>query len=113
MASIAIEQPGHRRRGDAVREAKRVALVLAGLAVFWGLWEAYRWIGERAGITWPFTVDETNMPHVHEMLSALTKPLQPGGPTLLHYEWQWALFTGKEALVGFVLGGAIGFALAV
>jgi NitT/TauT family transport system permease protein len=113
VAAIAIEQPGRARGADAIRGAKRVALVLAGLAVFWGLWEAYRWIGERAGITWPFTVDETNMPHIHEMLSALTKPLQPGGPTLLHYEWHWALFTGKEALTGFVLGGVIGFALAV
>jgi NitT/TauT family transport system permease protein len=113
VAAIAIEQPGRARGADAIRVAKRVALVLAGLAVFWGLWEAYRWIGERAGITWPFTVDETNMPHIHEMLSVLTKPLQPGGPTLLHYEWHWALFTGKEALTGFVLGGLIGFALAV
>ncbi len=113
MAAIAIEQPGRARGADAIRGAKRVALVLAGLAVFWGLWEAYRWIGERAGITWPFAVNETNMPHIHEMLSVLTKPLQPGGPTLLHYEWHWALFTGKEALVGFVLGGVIGFALAV
>ncbi|HEY8844383.1 MAG TPA: ABC transporter permease [Gaiellaceae bacterium] len=113
MAAIAIEQPGRTRGADAIRGAKRVALVLAGLAVFWGLWEAYRWIGERAGITWPFTVDQTNMPHIYEMLSVLTKPLQPGGPTLLHYEWHWALFTGKEALTGFLLGGAIGFALAV
>lgn len=113
MAAIAIEQPGQTRGADAVRGAKRVALVLAGLAAFWGLWEAYRWIGERLGITWPFTVDETNMPHIHEMLTVLTKPLQPGGPTLLHYEWDWALFTGKEALIGFLLGGAIGFALAV
>jgi NitT/TauT family transport system permease protein len=113
MAAITIEQPGQTRGADAVRGAKRVALVLAGLAAFWGLWEAYRWIGERLGITWPFTVDETNMPHIHEMLSVLTKPLQPGGPTLLHYELHWALFTGKEALIGFLLGGAIGFALAV
>ncbi|MDQ2981840.1 MAG: ABC transporter permease [Actinomycetota bacterium] len=113
MASIAIEQPRQTRVGDAVRGAKRAGLVLAGLAAFWGLWEAYRWIGERVGITWPFTVDETNMPHIHEMLSALTKSLQPGGPTLLNYEWHWALFTGKEALVGFLLGGVIGFALAV
>jgi NitT/TauT family transport system permease protein len=113
MATIAVEQPRQTRGADTVRGAKRVALVLVGIAVFWGLWEAYRWIGERLGITWPFTVDETNMPHIHEMLSALTKPLQPGGPTLLHYEWHWALFTAKEALVGFVLGGAIGFGLAV
>jgi NitT/TauT family transport system permease protein len=113
VAAIAIEQPGRARGADAIRGAQRVALVLAGLAVFWGLWEAYRWIGERAGITWPFPVNETNMPHIHEMLSVLTKPLQPGGPTLLHYEWHWALFTAKEALTGFLLGGAIGFALAV
>jgi NitT/TauT family transport system permease protein len=113
VAAIAIEQPGRARGADAILGAKRVALVLAGLAVFWGLWEAYRWIGERAGITWPFAVNETNMPHIHEMLSVLTKPLQPGGPTLLHYEWHWALFTAKEALTGFVLGGVIGFALAV
>jgi NitT/TauT family transport system permease protein len=113
MAAIAIEQPEQTRGADAVRGARRVALVLAGLAAFWGLWEAYRWIGERLGITWPFTVDETNMPHIHEMLTVLTKPLQPGGPTLLHYEWDWALFTGKEALIGFLLGGVIGFALAV
>ena len=113
MATIAIEQPRQRRSADAARGAKRVGLVLVGLAVFWGLWEAYRWIGERLGITWPFTVDETTMPHIHEMLGALTKSLQPGGPTLLHYEWHWALFTGKEALVGFLLGGAIGFALAI
>jgi NitT/TauT family transport system permease protein len=113
VAAIAIEQPGRARSADAIRGAKRIALVLAGLAVFWGLWEAYRWIGERVGITWPFPVDETNMPHIHEMLSVLTKPLQPGGPTLLHYEWHWALFTAKEALTGFLLGGTIGFALAV
>jgi NitT/TauT family transport system permease protein len=113
MASIAVEQPGRARVDSAARGARRVALVLVGLAVFWGLWEAYRWIGIRAGITWPFTVDETNMPHIHDMLGALTEPLQPGGPTLLHYEWHWALFTAKEALVGFVLGGAIGFGLAV
>jgi NitT/TauT family transport system permease protein len=113
MATIAIEQPRQRRGADAVRGAKRVGLVLLGLLVFWGLWEGYRFVGERAGITWPFTVDEVNMPHIHEMLRAFTKPLQPGGPVLLHYEWHWALFTGKEALVGFVLGGLIGFGLAV
>jgi NitT/TauT family transport system permease protein len=113
VATVAIEQPQRPRGAHTARGAKRVALVIVGLAFFWGIWEAYRWIGERLGITWPFPVNETTMPHIHEMLSVLTEPLQPGGPTLLHYEWHWALFTGKEALVGFVLGGVIGFALAV
>jgi NitT/TauT family transport system permease protein len=47
------------------------------------------------------------------MLHAFTQPLQPGGPPLIQLEWHWALFTMKEALLGFVLGGLIGFALAV
>jgi NitT/TauT family transport system permease protein len=113
MASIAMEQPRRARVGEAVRGARRAGLVVAGLAAFWGLWEAYRWIGETAGITWPFRVDETNMPHIHDMLNAFTEPLQPGGPPLIQQEWHWALFTGKEALLGFALGGVIGFALAV
>jgi NitT/TauT family transport system permease protein len=96
-----------------VHGAKRVGLVLLGLAAFWALWEAYRWFGETVGITWPFRVDATNMPHIHDMLNALTEPLQPGGPILLEQEWHWALFTAKEALLGFVLGGLIGFGLAV
>jgi NitT/TauT family transport system permease protein len=53
------------------------------------------------------------MPHIHDMLNALTKPLQPGGPPLIQQEWHWALFTGKEALLGFALGGVIGFGIAV
>jgi NitT/TauT family transport system permease protein len=113
MASIAMEQPGRARLGEAARGAKRVGLVLAGLTVFWGLWEAYRWFGESVGITWPFRVDATNMPHIHDMLNALTKPLQPGGPPLIQQEWHWALFTGKEAVLGFALGGVIGFGIAV
>jgi NitT/TauT family transport system permease protein len=113
MASIAMEQPGRARVGEAARGAKRLGLLLAGLAAFWGLWEAYRWFGESVGITWPFRVDATNMPHIHDMVNALTKPLQPGGPPLIQEEWHWALFTGKEALLGFALGGLVGFGLAV
>jgi NitT/TauT family transport system permease protein len=113
MASIAMEQPGRARIGEAARGAKRVGLIAAGLAAFWGLWEAYRWFGETVGIAWPFRVDATNMPHIHDMLHALTQPLQPGGPPLIQEEWHWALFTGKEALLGFALGGLVGFALAV
>jgi NitT/TauT family transport system permease protein len=112
MASIAVEQPGGPRAG-AAHGARQVALVVAGIAVFWAFWEGYRWVGERAGITWPFTVDGTNMPHIHDMLHAFTQPLQPGGPPLIQLEWHWALFTAKEALLGFVLGGVIGFVLAV
>jgi NitT/TauT family transport system permease protein len=112
MASIAVEQP-RRARVEAARGATRAGLIVAGLAAFWGLWEGYRWLGERIGITWPFPVDGTTMPHIHDMVAALFKPLQPGGPLLIEHEWHWALFTGREALLGFAIGGLVGFALAV
>ena len=112
MASIAVDRTTTPGIG-AVHGARRVGLVVAGIAVFWALWEAYRWFGETAGITWPFPVNATTMPHIHDMLRAFTESLQPGGPPLVQEEWHWALFTAKEALLGFVLGGAIGFGLAV
>jgi NitT/TauT family transport system permease protein len=112
MASVAVDRTTTPRIG-AIHGLRRVALVVAGIAVFWALWEAYLWLGKTLGITWPFPVNETNMPHIHEMLNALTKPLQPGGPPLIQLEWHWALFTMKEALLGFVIGGLVGFGLAV
>jgi NitT/TauT family transport system permease protein len=112
MASVAVDRTTTPRIG-AIHGLRRVALVVTGIAVFWGLWEAYLWLGKTVGITWPFPVNETTMPHIHEMLNALTKPLQPGGPPLIQLEWHWALFTMKEALLGFVIGGLVGFGLAV
>jgi NitT/TauT family transport system permease protein len=112
MASIAVDRTTTPRIG-AIHGLRRVGLVVAGIAVFWALWESYRWFGETVGITWPFTVDATNMPHIHDMLHALTEPLQPGGPPLIQLEWHWALFTAKEAFLGFVIGGLVGFGLAV
>ena len=112
MASIAVDRTTTPRIG-AIHGLRRVGLVVAGIAVFWALWEGYRWFGETVGITWPFTVDATNMPHIHDMLHALTEPLQPGGPPLIQLEWHWALFTAKEAFLGFVIGGLVGFGLAV
>ncbi len=112
MASVAVDRTTTPRI-EAVRGAKRVGLVVVGVAVFWALWEAYRWFGETVGITWPFPVDATTMPHIHDMLNTLTKPLQPDGPPLIQLEWHWALFTAKEALLGFAIGGTVGFVLAV
>jgi NitT/TauT family transport system permease protein len=112
MASIAVDRTTTPRIG-AIHGLRRVGLVAAGIAVFWALWEGYRWFGETVGITWPFPVNAINMPHIHDMLHAFTLPLQPGGPPLAQLEWHWALFTAKEALLGFVLGGLVGFGLAV
>jgi NitT/TauT family transport system permease protein len=112
MSAIAIERPGGVRIGIG-KAALRVVTLVVGLAVLWGLWEGYRWLGIRNHWTWPFLVNDTNMPHIHKILQAFGEPLQPDGPPLRHYLFHWALFTAKEALAGFALGAGIGFLLAI
>ena len=113
MSAIAVERPRAARAATARSGALGVVRLVVGVAALWGLWEGYRWLGIRGHWTWPFTVDDTTMPHIHRIFAAFDKPLQPEGPPLRHYEWHYALFTGKEALAGFGLGASIGFALAV
>jgi NitT/TauT family transport system permease protein len=90
---------------------RRIALGLLVLAVLWGFWESYRWTWIRFGLTKPFVVDETTMPHLHDIVGALFDRTQSNGPLLIDYLFHAALFTGKEAIVGFALGATIGFLL--
>jgi NitT/TauT family transport system permease protein len=112
MSAIAVE-PSRGGVSALQRIAMRALLLPVGLAVLWGLWEGYRWLGIRGNWTWPFTVNDTNMPHISTIWHAFGQPLQPDGPPLRHYLWHYSLFTGKEALAGFALGALIGFLLAV
>ena len=96
-----------------MRTAGRALLFVLVLAVLWGLWEGYRWVGIKAGITRPFPVNDTTMPHIHEIFAQLFQPSRANGPMLIHVLLNSALFTAKEAATGFLLGAIIGFALAV
>jgi NitT/TauT family transport system permease protein len=95
--------------GFLVRAAATIAVLLALV----GLWELYRWIWTTTKWTWPFVVDSSSMPHVWTILKAFDQPAQVNQPPLVHQLWHAALFTGKEALVGFALGAIIGFAIGV
>lgn len=84
------------------------------LGVLWCLWEGYRWLWITAGWNWPFTVDSTTMPHIHDVLRALfRRPTSGVGDILLVQLLRAALFTAKEAAVGFALGASFGFLLGV
>jgi NitT/TauT family transport system permease protein len=113
MSAIAAEPSRRGIAGALPRVAARAVILPIGLLLLGCLWEGYRWLGIREQWTWPFTVNDTNMPHLNTIWNAFGQPLQPDGPPLRHYLWHWALFTGKEALAGFVLGAVIGFLLAV
>ena len=109
MTSVAVE-PRPARIVPALGRLATYALVVAAL---WGAWEGYKWLWETAGWTWPFLVDDTTMPHIHDILNAFREPVTTGGPALIHPLLDAAWFTAKEALAGFVLGAVFGFGLAV
>jgi NitT/TauT family transport system permease protein len=92
---------------------RRGVLLVVVLAALWGLWEGWHWVGTHFALTWPFTVNDITMPHLHRIVQALFQPAQVNGPWLLQILWHASLFTAKESAVGLALGAAIGFAIAV
>ena len=95
---------------QAAFRAFTVVLVLVGLAVFW---ELYRFVWSSAGWTWPFPVDSTTMPHLWTIAKAFGQPAQVNQPALITILFHKALFTAKEAAVGFAIGAVVGFALGI
>jgi NitT/TauT family transport system permease protein len=100
---------------ERTRDAARsVGLFLAVLAVLWGAWEAFRWIAESTGLSiGQFEANDRTMPHIHDIVGQLFEPSRRNGPLLIEVLWDAALFTAKEAAVGFALGALVGFALGV
>lgn len=99
------------RAAGVNRAASRGVLLPAVAAILWGLWEGFRALGIHYGWTRPFTVDATTMPHVHDMFRALFERPNPEAPLLLVTLLKAALFTAKEAALGFVMGAIGGFIL--
>ena len=101
-------------RGVGVkRVGSRGVLLLVVLAVLWGAWEGFRWLGIHFGWTRPFTVDATSMPHIHDMFRALFERPNAEGPLLIVTLLKAAAFTAKEAALGFAMGTVGGFLIGV
>ena len=113
MASVAVERPS--RFAVAGRPLlQRVGLMLAVAMGLWAFWEAFKWVGEQTGLKLgQFTVNDRTLPHVHDIVGQLFEPSRRNGPLLIEVLWDAALFTAKEAAVGFLLGASIGFLIAV
>jgi NitT/TauT family transport system permease protein len=112
VTSVAIEQPG---RGIPWRPAAaRVAMLAGVLAALCLLWEAFKWFGETTGLKiGAFEVNDRTLPHIYDIVGQLFEPSRRNGPMLIEVLWHAALFTAKEAAVGFALGASIGFLLGV
>jgi NitT/TauT family transport system permease protein len=86
-----------------------LAGVLAGLCL---LWEGFKWFGETTGLkVGAFEVNDRTFPHIYDIVGQLFEPSRRNGPMLIQVLWDAALFTAKEAAVGFALGASIGFVL--
>ena len=98
----------------AERAARQAGTLLAVLAVLWALWEAFKWFGETVGLRIrEFEVNDRTLPHLHDIVGQLFEPSRRNGPLLIEVLADAALFTAKEAAVGFALGASIGFAIAI
>ena len=111
MVAVAGRAPTRSQRATAaVGVGVKAVTLVAVLGALWALWEGYRWTWEHFGFTHPFVVDETTMPHLHDIVGALFDRLATG-QLLIDYLFHAALFTAKEAAVGFAIGAAVGFFL--
>jgi NitT/TauT family transport system permease protein len=113
MATVAVDRPS--AFGAAWRPAAvRVGMFVGVLAALWGLWEGFKWVGETTGLRLgTFEVNDRTFPHIHDIVGQLFEPSRRNGPLLIEVLWDAALFTAKEAAVGFALGASIGFVLGV
>jgi NitT/TauT family transport system permease protein len=102
---------------STIRRVIAFVVVLAGVVA---LWEGYKLFGALTGGTWPFTdiamkprPGNNSMPHVWDIVGALFRPARRGGESLIGVLTVATLYTLREALAGFLIGGLAGFAIGV
>jgi NitT/TauT family transport system permease protein len=96
------------------RAGRQVGTALLVLAALWGLWELFKWAGESTGLRLgAFEVNDRTFPHLHDIVNTLFEPSRRNGPLLIDILDDAALFTAKEAAVGFGLGATAGFLIGV
>lgn len=112
MAELTTEtQPGRWERLPA--RQRRVISVVGVVAVLVILWELYKVVWSALGWIEPVRPDKVVMPHTWDMILELFQPVRRGGAILIVDLSSRAFWTLREALLGFVIGGVVGFSLGV
>ena len=116
--------------GSPVGRRRRSVVAIVALVVLLVAWEGVKLLGGtpwrapgalpgpsnpvlwNPPFRWPFAND-LNLPHVWNIVLAFFQPWQRGADrNVAQFLFDAALFTWREALVGFALGAAIGLVLA-
>jgi NitT/TauT family transport system permease protein len=101
------------------RRLRRAALFVVAVLVVVLLWEGYKALGQATdgrvlGVTLPARTTDAAMPHVWDVLSRFGDPVRRGADeTVGSVVLQGAWYTFRLAMAGFLLGTAVGLALAV
>lgn len=91
------------------------------ILLFVAIWEGIKWVGKSSDYHLDIGITELDltptrnltMPHIKDILGALSKPAQRNGPPLLEQLIHASAFTLREALLGFTIGTVLGLFLAV
>lgn len=118
------DQAGFYARIRASNSLWRVASFIILIVLLALIWEGSKWIG---GNQWrpdtnPFGIahdppfrwkvaSDLNLPHLWDIGRSFVEPARRNGPPLATLLFSSALFTFREAVTGFVLGGVLGLFL--
>ncbi len=111
-------------RGPMPRWARQLLSMFLIVLVIVMVWEGSKWIG---GDPWradtnPFGIEhdpplrwkvtsDLNLPHLWSIMEAFGNPSRRNGPPLISTLASAAVFTFREAVIGFLLGAVFGFIL--
>jgi len=101
------------------RRLRKVAMFVVALLLLGLLWEGYKWFGtavdgEVLGWKLPARTNDAAMPHVWDVLRRFGDPERRGSDTRIWFvvlEGAW--FTFRVAMVGMIVGVAVGLGLAI
>ena len=77
------------------------------------LWELYKLVWSALGWIHPVRPDDVVMPHTWDMIIELFRPVRRGGALLIVDLAGRSLWTLREAVLGFLIGGVLGFGIGV
>ena len=92
---------------------RRVISVVGVVLTLVAMWELYKLVWGSLGWIRPVRPDDVVMPHTWDMVIELFRPVRRGGGLLIVNLAGRSLWTLREAILGFFVGGLIGFWLGV
>lgn len=108
-----IAEPRPSRWESLPQRRRRVISFVGVMASLVILWEGYKLIWNLFGWIEPVRPDNVVMPHTWDMIFELFQPVRRGGQMLILDLAGRSFWTLREALLGFIIGGLVGFGLGV